>query len=434
MKNKISLLLKSSIVVAIFCLTSCSNAPKSDVVSAENNSQHGWRGPERNGTYSETGLLKVWAEDGPTLLWETFDVGKGYSSPVIVDDRIYVTGMTEDETKEIFSAYTLDGKQLYQVEYGAPWNDSFQDTRTTPTIVGDKAYVISGAGEIACLSTADGKIIWKVDGAEKFGRRTGIWGTSESPLVFDNKVIFTPGGEQTSIVALNAKTGETVWQSKSLGEISTYISPLLITHNGKKQIVGAVWGNIMGVNPENGNIEWTFTDWAVEKQKEPDGKIMCNTPLFKDGRIYVSNGYDQGSFMLELNDDATAVKLLWRNDDLDTHHGGFVLVDGTLYGSNWLNNNSGNWVAVDWKTGETKYEHEWTGKSKGSIITADNMLYCYEERRGVVGLVTATPEKFDLVSEFRIVKGEGPHWAHPVIHNGILYMRHGSALMAYQIK
>jgi hypothetical protein len=139
--------------------------------------------------------------------------------------------------------------------------------------------------------------------------------------------------------------------------------------------------------------------------------------------------------MLQLNTDATAVSLVWRNDDLDTHHGGMVLVDGTIYSTNWISNSQGNWVAVDWNSGVTKYDTPWDGgKGKGSIITADNMLYCYDERRGTVGLVKPNPEKFDVVSEFRITMGEGPHWAHPVIHNGILYIRHGSALMAYKIK
>jgi len=386
---------------------------------------YGWRGPDRSGSYHETGLLKTWGEDGPTLLWAVEDAGRGYSSPVVAGNRIFVTGMTEAEDIEFFSAYGLDGKKLYQVNYGTPWNETFPDTRTTPTIVGDKAYVISGAGEIVCISTADGKIVWKVNGAKKFSRKPGTWGTSESPLVFDNKVIYSPGGDKTTIVALNAATGKTVWKSKSLRKESTFISPLSITHNGKKQIIATVLGAVMGVNPKDGKIEWTFLTGH-------EG-VMCNTPLYKEGRIYVSNGYDQGSFMLELNEDATAVEVLWRNDDLDTHHGGFVLVDGTIYGSNWLNNNSGNWVAVDWETGKTMYEQEWAERNKGSIITADGMLFVYDERRGKIGLVRATPEKFDLVSEFRITKGEGAHWSHPVIDNGILYVRRGSALMAYQI-
>lgn len=402
-------------------------------VTAQN--QYGWRGPNRDGIYPETGLLKTWASEGPEQLWETLDVGKGHSGPVIVGDRLYITGLNEDEDKEIFSAYTLDGKKLYQITYGSPWTKSYPDARTTPAIVGNKAYVISGEGEAVCINVETGNIVWTVNGNTEFGRKTGTWGTSESPLVFDNKVIFTPGGDQTAIVALDAETGKTVWKSRSLNDISNYASPLLVTHKGKKQIITLTGKSVIGVNPNDGSIEWTFDEWGESAIANGWEKIAPNTPLYKDGKVFVCNGYNMNSFLLELNDDATGTKLLWRNDDLGTHIGGFVLVAGTVYGSNWINNGQGNWVAVDWNTGETKYNTAWGGgKSKGSIIAADNMLYCYDERRGVVGLVKPNPEKFDVISEFRITKGEGPHWAHPVINTGILYIRHGNALMAYKVK
>jgi outer membrane protein assembly factor BamB len=394
-------------------------------------SRHGWRGPDRNGVYPETGLLKTWPAGGPEQAWETLDAGKGYSSPVIADDRLYITGMNEDEDKEILSAYTLDGKKVYETVYGTPWNKSYPETRTTPTIDGNKAYVISGSGEIVCLNTENGNILWKVDGGTAFEHKTGNWGTSECPLVFDNKVIYTPCGDQTTIVALNAETGETVWKSKPLGDAGAYVSPILITHKGRNQIIGSTGVNVFGVNPQTGTIEWTFDEWG-EKGKD---KISPNTPLYKDGQIFICQGYNTNAVLVELNDDLTAVSVIWRNSDLDTHHGHFVLIDGIIYGSNWINNNQGNWVAVDWNTGETKYENEWGGgKSKGSVVAADGLLYCYDERRGAVALVNPNPEKFDLVSEFRITKGEGPHWAHPVINNGLLYIRHGNALMAYKIK
>ena len=174
---------------------------------------YGWRGPERNGEYPETGLLKEWPAEGPQLLWETLDAGKGYSSPVVVDDRIYLTGMNENQTKEILSAYTLDGKKVWQTEYGNPWKDSYPETRTTPAIVDGKAYVISGSGEIVCLNTSDGSIVWSVDGGTKYSRKTGNWGTSECPLVFDDKVIFTPSGDVAAMVALNRHNGEEIWRT-----------------------------------------------------------------------------------------------------------------------------------------------------------------------------------------------------------------------------
>jgi len=404
---------------------------------------HGWRGTERNGYYKETRLLKSWPADGPELLWAVEDVGSGHSSPVIVSNRVYITGMNADETKETFSAYSLDGKKIYTIEYGKPWDKTYPETRTTPAIQNSKAYVISGSGEIVCINIADGEIVWKVDGATVFERNTGNWGTSESPLVFDDKVIYTPSGDQTTMVALNTQTGELMWKTKSLGDIGCYVSPKLITYKGKRQIVGSTGVNVFGVNPYNGTIEWTFKDWGDPPTPYPANRVQgntvrvniaTNTPLFHDGRIFFGHGYNVGGFMLQLNDDLTDVSLLWKTADLSTHHGGYVLVDGIIYGSNYTNNASGNWAAIDWETGETKYNESWQQRAKGSIITADGMLYCYEERRGTVGLVRATPEKFDVVSEFRVTQGTGPHWAHPVINSGVLYIRHGTALMAYKIR
>ena len=401
-------------------------------------SPYGWRGPERNGIYPETGLLKEWPKEGPKMLWETLEIGKGYSSPVIVGDRLYVTGMNEDETREVFYAFSLDGKMLYKTDYGKPWTDSYPETRTTPTIEDGKAYVISGSGEIVCLNTADGKEVWRVDGGTKFERNPGHWGTSECPLVFDGKLIYSPGGKKTTVVALDAATGETIWESEPLGEHSSYVSPLLIKRNAVSKIVGMTDMRVYGIDPANGKIEWTFDDLGPGKKElmsQGWEVISTNTPLYKDGCIFVCNGYNVGSFMLRLNEDASNAEFVWRNNDLDTHHGGFVLVDGTIYGSNWINNGQGNWVAVDWKTGETKYETAWPGGAgKGSIISADGMLYMYDERRGMVALARPNPEKLDIVSQFRINKGSGPHWAHLVINNGVLYVRHGEMLRAYAIK
>ena len=392
-------------------------------------SLHGFRGPARNGFYPETGLLKTWPEEGPQLLWVTEDVGKGFSSPVIVGDRLYITGLDKDDQQEVFLCYSLEGKKIYEKAYGKNWEAYPSDTRATPSIVGDKAYITSGTGEVACINITNGDIVWKVDGL-KFGINYSTWGISEAPLVFDNIVIFSPGGDQTAMVALNASTGETLWLSEAFGGLNNYFTPIVVVHNGKKQIIGVADKYIIGVNPGTGKIEWKFDDWNRPDEGE---KVLPNAPIFLNGRIVFSSGYDMGAFMLQLNEDATNVSLVWRNNDLDTHHGGFVLVNGTIYGSNWINNSQGDWVAVDWDSGVTRYQTTWGNKGKGCIITSDNMLYCYDERRGTVGLVKADPAKFDVVSEFRITKGGGSHWAHPVINKGILYVRHGSALMAYKI-
>lgn len=399
---------------------------------------YGWRGPEHNGYYPDKGLLNQWAEAGPQMVFETEDAGKGFSSPLVVGDKILLTGMNGDENAEVLNCYNLKGEKVYTVSYGHPWMRSYPETRTTPAVMDGKAYVISGMGEIVCINVDDGKILWTVDGGTKYERQTGMWGTSECPLVYDDKVIYTPCGNQTTMVALNRNTGEEIWKTRPLNEKSGYVSPIMIEYKGKRQIVGSTCQTAFGVDPDTGEIMWTFDDWGPRHTGQGGrgrDNIAPNSALYNDGKIFFCHGYDINGFQLQLSDDLKQATLTWRTETLDTHHGGYVLVNGKIFGSNWINNNDGNWCCIDWNTGETNYEEKWTGGAgKGSIIAADNKLFIYDERRGFVGLVNPTPEKFDVVSKFRVAKGSGPYWAHMSIDNGILYLRHGEYFAAYHVK
>ena len=428
--------MRNYLIFAMFAVCACTSTAQTPTDFTKGASVNGWRGPQNNGTYPDTGLLNEWPADGPQKIFEVEDAGKGYSSAQVVGDRIYLTGLNDQEDKEMLSCYNLDGTKVYAVEYGSHWNGSYPEVRTTATFSDGRLYVISGMGEIVCINAADGKILWTVDGGSKYGRKTGNWGTSECPLVYDDKVVYTPCGDQTTIVALNKFTGEEVWKSRALGDKSGYVSPILIEYKGKRQIIGSTSLNVFGANPETGEIEWTFDDWGPRHYGNSSrwDNIAPNSALYRDGKFFFCHGYDINGFQLQLADDLKSVKLVWRTETLDTHHGGYVLVGDNIYGSNWINNNAGNWCCIDWNTGETKYETAWQGKGKGSIITADGKLFCYDERRGTVGLVKADPSKFEVTSEFRITKGSGPYWAHPTISNGVLYVRHAGAFYAYKIK
>jgi outer membrane protein assembly factor BamB len=202
-----------------------------------------------------------------------------------------------------------------------------------------------------------------------------------------------------------------------------------VERGGKKIIVEILAGHIIGVDAANGDILWSFD--CKEYQPKVNG-INCISPIYYEGEIYVTSGYNMGSIKLGLSADGDSVKKEWVNMDIDTHVGGVVLVDGHIYGTNWDGNRNGNWVCVDWKSGKTMYDTKWG--NKGQIITAGGMLYCYEEKSGNFGLAKATPDGFDVISSFKIPKGEGIHWAHPAISDGVLYVRHNDVLMAYDIK
>jgi len=388
-----------------------------------------FRGPNRDGQSAETGLLKQWPQGGPKLLWSREGIGQGNSTLSIADGMVYVTGKFGNE--EALSAFDLDGNLKWKTTYGGVWTKSCPDARTTATVVDGKAYLISGAGEVVRIDAKSGALEWKVAARTKFGGETGNWGTAESPLVVDGKVIYVPAGGQTTVVALDAATGNTVWKSECLNDKSGYVAPILAEYNGVQQIVAVTANWVLGVAPADGKILW-----KVDYHRVPPAKkstvINCVSPLYHDGQIYVTSGYDDVGIMIQLAPDSSSAKIVWSDPTLDVHHGGVVLVDGFLYGANWLSNRTGNWICLDWKTGKPRYDHHWNGK--GSLITADGMLYCYDETKGELALVRATPEKFDLVSSFPITLGNGKHWCHPAISNGRLYLRHGDVLMAFDIR
>jgi len=385
-----------------------------------------WGGINRDGVSNETELLKEWSEGGPNLLWSTKSIGDGFSSPSIANGVIYITGMKDN--KEILSTFDLNGNIKWSKEYGKAFSQSTPEARSTPTVDGNALYIISGTGEVVCLDAVSGDIKWSVNAFSQFDGQYGGWGIAESPLIVDDKVIYTPCGEKTTVVALNKNTGETVWTSESLNDHSGYVSPILATIGMKKQIITVTGSYVIGVNASNGHIDWKIANSDISSP----GDINCVSPIYYNGGVFVTSGYDDAGALIKLSDDGTQASVAWVNPDLDTHHGGVVLVNGYVYGSNWLDNEHGNWVCLDWNSGKTMYETKWN--NKGSIISAEGMLYCYEEQRGTLGLVKASPDGFTVVSSFKITQGGGAHWAHPVISDGVLYMRHGDVLMAYDIK
>ncbi|MBN1999337.1 PQQ-like beta-propeller repeat protein, partial [candidate division KSB1 bacterium] len=219
----------------------------------------------------------------------------------------------------------------------------------------------------------------------------------------------------------DAKTGKTVWTCNGNGDKPAYCSPVVVKHGQLNLLLTMTQQNIIGVNADNGKFLWQYrhvTEWDINP----------NTPLYHKGEIFCTSGYGTGSVLLKLSDDGKSVKLLWKNEELDSQFGAAVLFDGYIYGSGHKNR---GWKCLDWKTGELKYSSRDLG-GKGNVIFADGLLYCYSER-GDLALVKPNPESFDVVSQFKITLGSGEHWAHPVIKDGRLYVRHGDVLMVYKI-
>jgi outer membrane protein assembly factor BamB len=378
-----------------------------------------WRGPNANGIYNETGVLKQWPATGPAIAWHFDQLGEGYSSPAIANGLIYLSG-SESGAGFIY-ALTPDGKLKWKAPYGTEFTESYPGSRSTPVIAGDLLYMFSGLGVVYCMSASNGELKWKKDLFGELDGKNITWGVTETLVVDGDKIYCTPGGKTHNFVAIDRMTGKIIWSSKGLGELSAYCTPTLVELPQRKIFVTHTADHILGIDASNGNLLWSYShtnEWSVHP----------NAPIYNDGMIFCFSGYGKGSVMLKLSADGTSVTKEWTNEKLDSRIGGMVLVNGYLYGSG---DKGREWRCIDWKTGEEKYAS--TAIGKGAVIYADGMLFCYSDR-GELALVEASPSGFNVKSKTKVELGNKEHWAHPVINDDILFVRHGNTLIAYKIK
>ncbi len=378
-----------------------------------------WRGPDRDGKYPDTGLLKQWPENGPKMLWAYEELGKGFSSAVIANNKIYITG-TENDDGYIYEL-SLQGAFLKKIPYGKEMIESYPGSRSTPTIAGNLLYLATGVGKLVCINLNTGLKEWSKDLFKDFDGKNNVWGVTENLIVDGDIVYCSPGGKKNNVIALNRFNGNLVWTSEGKGELSAYGSPLLINHNGRRILISILQKHILGIDPETGKVLWShpFTNRH---------EIHPNTPIYRDGDLYCFSGYGTGGVKLRLSTDGTSISEVWTNDKLDNQMGGAILINDYIYGAG---HNNRSWFCVDWKTGETLSESR--DIAAGTVIYADGMIYAYTQR-GELALLEPLSGSFRVVSQIPVELGSEQHWAHLVINNGILYVRHGNALMAYDIK
>jgi outer membrane protein assembly factor BamB len=381
--------------------------------------QSAWRGPERDGIYQDKGLLTQWPEDGPEIIWHFDNLGEGYSSASFYNDKIYLSG-SEDSIGFIY-VLDMDGSLLWKKPYGTAYTGSYPNTRTTPLVTDGKIYMYTGYGVLICMNADTGEILWSLDTQKELDGRKITWGVTENLLIDGDKLFCSPGGEKYNVIAVNKNTGKLIWSSPGLGDLSAYCSPIIIPRKGRKVLVNMMASHIQGHDVETGEMLWSYeqpNQWSVHP----------NTPLYADNAIACESGYGKGTVKLNLNEDGSQVSKAWFNETLDNRIGACVKIGDYLYGSGDKNR---GWHCVDWNTGELKYSDK--SLANGVIIAADKMLFCYTDR-GELALVSANPTKFDILSQTKVTLGTKQHWAHPVIRDGKLYLRHGKSLIVYKIK
>jgi outer membrane protein assembly factor BamB len=378
-----------------------------------------WRGANRDGISKETGLLKQWPADGPPLAWKTTGAGRGYSSMAIAGGRIYTMGLRGE--REFVVAFDVQtGKELWATPTGKAFrNDRGDGPRGTPTVDGDRLYALGGNGDLACLETKTGRVVWTLNVLDKFGGENITWGISESPLVLGDRVLVNAGGPGASVVALNKRDGTLVWKSQS--DRAGYSSAIPVQIGGATQVVFFTSRRAIGLDPKDGRLLWEYA-------RPANNVANAATPVARGNRVFISSDYGTGAGLVEIKADGQKVSAqeVYFTKEMRNHHSSSVLVGEHLYGFS-----SGILTAMRFDTGEVAWKDRSVGK--GSLVYADGMLYCLSEN-GVVGLVEAAPDAYRERGRFRIPQDSLPTWAHPVVAGGRLYLRDQDTLYAYDVR
>ncbi len=391
--------------------------------------EEGWpsfHGPDRTNKSAETGLMKEWPSEGPELNWSVSGLGEGYSSVSIGDGLIFTAGSEGGQT-HVF-CYDLSGNLQWKKTNGKAWSTnmsharSYTGSRSTPTYDTGILYHLGETGRLAAFNSKTGEEIWYRDLPSEFDATPTEYGYSESVLIDGEHLYVSPYGKKGFKVCLDKKTGKLIWTNSELSGIEGYSSPVIMEFGGFRQIIGSSGNSYYGVDAETGKLLWKF-EFVNQRELNNTDAIV-----YKD-YVFVSSGYGKGSMLVKLrkNESEIIPETIWETNLMDNHHGGVILDNGLLYGAG---SNARGWFCLDFMTGKQM----WKTEGKGSITYAEGMLYLLDER-GTMRLARATPDKFEQTGEFKVPKGgEGMYWAHPVVCNGTLYVRHADVLYAYDIK
>lgn len=400
-----------------------------------------FHGPNRDAICAETGLLKQWPTDGPKLLWKLEGLGRGYSTVSIIDGKLYTMGDRPEggAEQQMVLAYELASrKPLWATAVGGPHRDG--GPRATPTVDGDRLYVVTTDGDVLCLETATGKIAWRKSLSSDFGgKMAGMrnkdfnWRWSESPLVDGQKLLCTPGAEEAAIMALDKLSGKLIWKcaAKNLGERggdgAAYCSIIAAEIEGVRQYIQFIGHGLIGVEAATGRLLWNYNAVANDVAN-------ITTPVVRGNYVFGTSAYKAGSGLVKIvrqGDKFQAEQVYFLDfKTFCNHHGGVVLVGDHLYGAD--GQNGGAPTCIDFLTGKIVWKEKPLGKRSAAFLYADGNLYVRYENN-LMTLIGADPKKFQVKGSFEVPSKNGPAWPHPVVHQKKLYLRDHDVLMCYDV-
>jgi outer membrane protein assembly factor BamB len=375
-----------------------------------------WRGPNRDGVSTETGLLKAWPAGGPPLAWQVKGAGEGYSSFSVSQGRLFTLG-ARGENEYVMAFDVASGKRLWETQHGRRFNNDRGDgPRATPTVEGDRIYAFGASGDLTVLDAASGKVHWTINVLKQYGGSNIQWGLSESPLVLSDRILINAGG---TIAALKKTDGSAIW--KTNGDQAGYSSAVVQKIGGVNQAIFFTSARVVGVDVATGRELWNYAQVA-------NRVANIATPIVRANRVFLSSDYGTGSALLELTPSGTNVNVreVYFTRAMKNHHASSILVGDHLYGFD-----SAILTSMHFDTGQVAWQNRSVGK--GSLVFADERLYLFGEN-GVVGLAEASPTGYREHGRFQLKTGNLPTWSHPVVSGGKLFLRDQDNLYAYDVR
>lgn len=386
-----------------------------------------WRGADRTGVSSETGLLRSWPADGPKLLWKATGIGEGYATPSVAFGKVFVMGSKAGE-EYVLALDVESGKQAWSTRVGLVGENrgpNYPGPRSTPTVEKDLLYTLGSDGDLVCLRTESGKLVWRRHLEKDFEGSRGTWAYTESPLIDGEVLVCTPGGRRATLLALNKKNGAILWQAVVPGgNQAGYASAVVARIGNSKQYVQFIGRAVVGIDARDGKFLWEYGRHI--------GGVSAATPVFHDGCIFSSSSAaseDAGGdalIRLTLKDGKPGIQEAYFGRVMNNSHGGVIRVDSCLYGTNRT-----GLVCMDFKTGTKRWANRCVGS--GSLMAADGHLYV-RGTDGAMALVEANADRYLEKGRFRQPeRSRFATFAHPVVAGGRLFLRDADLLFCFGI-
>ena len=409
--------MRNSILLLVFlCVTRAVFAQSSDWPQ--------WGGPHRNFTAETKGLATTWPATGPRRLWQR-ELGEGYSA-IAVERGMLFTMYRKGDNDIAIALDAATGKTIWEYSYAAPFSPEYDMSNgpgphATPLVSGDRVFTSGATGQLHCLDKKTGKPLWSHDLLAEFHGTLRVNGYSCSPIAYKDEIVLMVGGPASSLVAFNRKDGSVVWKKHDFKNSTS--SPIIINVNGQDQLVAFMYAEIVGVDPNNGNLLWS--------QPHPvDFGLNTSTPIWgPDNLLFMSSAYSGGSRVIKLSraGDKTTVEELWANRLMRIHFTNAIRIGDVIYGSSG-DFGAAPFTAINVKTGNVL----WRNRSfpRASFVFADGRFIILDED-GHLLLATATPEGLTVSSKVEVLGHVS--WTAPSLSGTQLYLRDRKNILALEL-